>query len=290
MIKGEEVKIGNGGNKKIVVIYHGDCPDGFSGAWAAWKKFGNRAKYIGVSDRLNPPPGLAGKTAYFIDWVYPLATMKKVQRAAEKVTVIDHHATADAAAKAMGECVFNLKHSGAVLAWKYFHPGKPVPRILKYVEDCDLWRFKIPYAHAVETFLSTLPFTFQSWSYAAGKLDSKQARKKIIEQGRLLDGYQKRLIADIASKAKQVLFEGRKVLAVNSPIFQSELGHYLAMKHPPFAVIWGEKSDGGTRVSLRSVRNFDIAGYAKKYGGGGHKTAAGFTIPAGKKLPWRPIK
>src|SRR3989344_3757446 len=33
-------------HKKIAVLYHGGCPDGFGGAYAAWKKFGNMAEYI----------------------------------------------------------------------------------------------------------------------------------------------------------------------------------------------------------------------------------------------------
>ena len=32
--------------KKIVVIYHDQCRDGFGAAYAAWKKFGDDASYI----------------------------------------------------------------------------------------------------------------------------------------------------------------------------------------------------------------------------------------------------
>src|SRR3989344_1169898 len=35
-------------NKKIAVLYHKGCTDGFGAAWAAWKKFGARAEYLGV--------------------------------------------------------------------------------------------------------------------------------------------------------------------------------------------------------------------------------------------------
>ena len=32
--------------KSIVVIYHGRCRDGFAAAYAAWKKFGDKASYL----------------------------------------------------------------------------------------------------------------------------------------------------------------------------------------------------------------------------------------------------
>ena len=32
--------------KDIVIFYHKECQDGFSGAWVAWKKFGESADYV----------------------------------------------------------------------------------------------------------------------------------------------------------------------------------------------------------------------------------------------------
>ncbi len=287
MVKGKKVK---SSNKKIVVIYHGDCPDGFSGAWAAWKKFGNKAEYIGASDRANPPKGLAGKEVYFIDWVYPLATMKKVQRAAGKVIAIDHHATTETASRAMDECVFDMHHSGAVLAWRYFHPKKLLPKLFRYVEDHDLGRFKLAHTKAIGAFLALVPFGFSSWSQLVFEVERVKLKNKIVTQGQLIIKYEKKLIAEIAANARKVVFEKRKALAVNSPVLSSELGHYLSVKHPPFAIIWRERKDGSTRVSLRSVNNFNIGRYAQKYGGGGHRNSAGFSIPAGKRFPWKPIR
>ena len=34
--------------KENIIIYHSDCYDGFSAAWAAWKKFGSKAEYLPV--------------------------------------------------------------------------------------------------------------------------------------------------------------------------------------------------------------------------------------------------
>ena len=43
-------------------------------------------------------------------------------------------------------------------------------------------------------------------------------------------------------------------------------------------------------VSLRSDGSVDVSKLAKKYGGGGHKAAAGFSFKVGRKAPWKKIK
>ncbi|MEA3272875.1 MAG: DHH family phosphoesterase [Patescibacteria group bacterium] len=43
-------------------------------------------------------------------------------------------------------------------------------------------------------------------------------------------------------------------------------------------IVYCECSDGFIKASIRSTDNFDALEYAKKFGGGGHKKAAGFSI------------
>ena len=86
-----------------------------------------------------------------------------------------------------------------------------------------------------------------------------------------------------------VNFLGRRVLASNYPILRSEIGHELLKKKPPLSIIWREKG-GRISVSLRSDGSVDVAAIAEKYGGGGHKSAAGFTLEKGEKLPWNVSK
>jgi hypothetical protein len=57
--------------KDIVILYHGGCVDGFTGAWAAYKKFGDNADYFGITDREIIPDGLTGKEVYMIDICFP---------------------------------------------------------------------------------------------------------------------------------------------------------------------------------------------------------------------------
>ena len=52
-----------------LVIYHGNCADGFSAAWCFWRKYGEGADYVaGVYQQ--SPPDVAGRDVYLVDFSY----------------------------------------------------------------------------------------------------------------------------------------------------------------------------------------------------------------------------
>ena len=276
--------------KDIVVIYHGGCADGFSGAWAARKKFGSRATYIGAFDRNVPSKGLRGKEIYLIDYTYKLPVIQKLIRENKRVTAIDHHVTAREAVMRTRDHSFDLKHSGAVLAWKYFHLGRLVPQFLRYVEDFDLWRFKLPQTRELMAFLDWHEQDFKVWDKLIRGFESAKTRRAYAEKGSLVLASQSRIQRDIIETgAELVRFSGYRAYAVNSPVFISDIGHELAKRSRTLAIIWAAQR-GAIRVSLRSSGKIDVAKIAERYGGGGHKNAAGFILPEGTKLPWKRIK
>ncbi|MBI2033781.1 MAG: phosphohydrolase [Candidatus Liptonbacteria bacterium] len=275
--------------KKIIVLYHGKCDDGFGAAWAAWKKFGSRASYIPLEHQKPPPAGLKGKELYFLDFTYPASITKKLIRENKRVTAVDHHISAKEAVFATYRYLFDIKHSAAVLSWKYFHPRKSAPKLLRHIEDIDLWKFKLPRTREIIAFLETNPFDFKVWDRVRRGLDKPKTRKLYIEEGKRILIYQEKLIEHLTESADLVNFAGRRVFIVNSPVFNSQIGHLLIKKRPPIGIVWSAK-DGTIRVSLRSNSKVDVSKIAKKFGGGGHKNAAGFSLREGAKLPWKRIK
>src|SRR3989338_2382454 len=100
----------NGYMKKILVVYHADCPDGFGAAWAAWKKFGNKAEYVAVPPRVLPKVPLRGRSAiYILDTSCSRTILEKLVRENKWVVVIDHHKTSESDVKSTPEHVFDLK-------------------------------------------------------------------------------------------------------------------------------------------------------------------------------------
>ncbi|MEK7543023.1 MAG: DHHA1 domain-containing protein [Patescibacteria group bacterium] len=276
--------------KSIVILYHIDCPDGFGAAWVAWKKFGNRAEYIAVQPRILPETKLQGREIYILDNSYPVKTLEALLKNNRRVVVIDHHKSSMMDVKSVPEHVFDLNHSGAVLAWKYFFPQKKLPSLLAYIEDNDLWRHRLPNMNEIQAFLSAYEYDFETWSKLADMLETRDGIKKSAERGAIVLKYQEKLIRDAVRKAEPVLFHGKKTLAANCPFktLTSEICHEIA-KRFGFGISWYQ-TGGEVRISLRSIGNFDVSKLAQRYGeGGGHKNAAGFTIKATDKFPWERV-
>jgi len=276
-------------NTPVVVLYHNFCRDGFASAWVAWKKFGSRARYIGV-DHQAPPPRLSGKVIYSLDFAYPDEVLTKLEKNNVSVTVIDHHQSTRPWVVARPQNISDSRHSAAVLTWDYFFSGRPIPRLLLHVEDEDLWRKKMRGTRELTLMLDTLPQNFEAWDRMIRDCEQKSRREKYILQGAAIDHYRQVVIADIVSTARRVRFAGRSVFAAHAPhAFRSEVGALLARKGKSgLGIVW---SEGKNRryVSLRSKGVVDVSKLAALYGGGGHHNSAGFVVYNGDPLPWTDI-
>lgn len=275
--------------KNIVVLYHGD-EDGFAGAWVAWKKFKEKAQYREAIYNSPPPKDLRGKEIYFIDFCYnEKAYMEKVLRENKRVVVIDHHASQKETMKIATETIFNNSHSASVLAWKYFFPGRKTPNLLTHIEDMDLWKFKKKNTREIIASLDTYPFDFRIWDKIVSDFERPAVMEKYLKEGRAIVKYQDKLIADLAEGGTEVIIGGRRAVSVNSPILQSEIGNYIWKKKGKIGLIWNSKN-GRVKVGLRSRAGVDVSKIAKKFGGGGHKQASGFSFEKEFNFPWKKIK
>lgn len=277
--------------KDTVIIYHADCRDGFGAAYAAWKKFGDDASYIPLKSYVNEPPeGLTNKELYIVDFSFTKDVLDTLVATNDKVLVIDHHASAKEAVTAFPDNIFDNDHSGAVLAWQYFHPETAVPELLKYVEDVDLWRFALPESREFSVALGEYDMTFPIWDQLIRDLEDENNLINFIAKGALVAKFTDKLIAQIMKRKERVLFEGHEVWAVNAPEYVSLLGNKLAElnlaeNQEPIGIVYYH-ADGQVKLSLRSIGESDVAAIAAKYGGGGHKNAAGITVPSFNELPF----
>lgn len=282
--------------KKIIVFYHEDA-DGFTGAWSAWKKLKNTADYFPMHNDNKPLDISAlnaeGKDIYIIDYSFKPEEMKKLVAVNNKVVLIDHHITSAESAKIATESLYDISRSGASLAWKYFHQDKKIPKLVSFVEDYDLWKFQLPFTQELTLFLSAKKFDFKIWEKLADEFEDASKRKEMAMQGKIMLDYKEKLIADLLEKGEEVIFDGHRAFAVNSPVFESEIGKHIYEKKGMLAIIWSYRKrhhKPKLKVSLRSNKNIDVSEIALKYGGGGHKSAAGFTIEKEMEFPWTPKK
>lgn len=276
--------------KDIVVLYHANCPDGFGGAWVAKKKLGDQADYIPVLHADPPPDGLQGKDVYMIDFCYPSPeTTARVLEQVKSLTIIDHHITAKDMIETAHHHLFDIERSGATLAWQYFFPNEPVPLLLQYIEGSDLWKFDLPRAEEFYALSSTLTLDFDVWDKLVADFEDEARRKTHLDRGGELLQYQQKIIEDVLKDAEEVVFEGRSALAANSPVLDSQIGNAIVKRGYDIGIIWSHASNGKIKVGLRSKKDgdVDVGTIAKKYRGGGHKSASGFSLDENDEFPWQ---
>lgn len=256
------------------VIYHKNCSDGFGAAWAAYEMLGNKCTYIAMNyDDKEIAYELKNRTIAVLDFSFTEEEISKIESNNNKMIIIDHHKTA-LKIKDLNNVILNINKSGAILAWEYFHPTKDPPTFLKYIQDRDLWEWKLENSHEFSIAFQNVPKNFYEYS----KYKDVKEIRKLIKTGSALRDYQKELIKSIGNKAATVNWKGVTIKLVNSPILQSEIGDYLSSEETVALIYYKNHETNKIIGSLRSKGNLDVSSIAENFGGGGHKNAAGFTL------------
>jgi hypothetical protein len=282
-------------NRDTIVIYHAHCMDGMGAAYAASTVLGGRADYLPAAyDDLLPPIDIFKlKTVYIVDFSYPAAFIREIGLVAASVTVIDHHKTAekDLVGQVFPkgvEVYFDMKRSGAGMTWDFFQKGTPREVLINYIEDRDLWTWKLPHSREVSAYISLFPIAPAAYMILARELENHHKFDEIVVSGGLLLKQQDRFTSKICKLAFSRILPSptgpKLVMFANTSMLASEVGNSLLEKNSSvdFVAMWFDKTDnadsGITRVwSLRANNKFDCSALAKKFGGGGHPNAAGFT-------------
>jgi hypothetical protein len=122
---------------------------------------------------------------------------------------------------------------------------------------------------------------FSLWNRFLIELENKPAEETdLYKEGSAILRYQGRLLdQEINNTGTPGKFdEGEEGFFVNSTILNSEFGG-RAKTFNNMVGIWSVKPDGRVSYSLRSSDGGpDVARIAQRFGGGGHKRAAGFIV------------
>ncbi|NMG42854.1 phosphoesterase [Aromatoleum toluvorans] len=299
------------------IFYHADCLDGFGAAYAAWRHYGDAARYLPVhyGNRWTVAD-VADRDVFILDFSFPRAELEQMAAHARSVCLIDHHASARAAwadllrADGSGSrarfddparrltVIFDLEHSGARLAWEHFHPESPVPAALAHIEDQDMWRFRLAGTRPFCRALRMRDFTFAAWDaiVRASEDPAAPAHRALLDEGEAVDRFLAIEVERLASSAlvmpvtlRATAAPGEAASASDTPVrglainasaaFASELGGRLAERAQTFGLVWQLSGDGAVKASLRGCNVVNVARLAEHYGGGGHPNAAGFRMP-----------
>lgn len=297
-----------------VLIYHDNCDDGFAAAWAVHKKWGDTVQFV-PSNYGRPLPEWLGDEGEDIQDILvadfsftPDQCQKIVEERGGRILMLDHHKTAKEALSGLHSVhrptfenvgrlfdrmtgtwreevlvEFDMERSGARMAWDFAFPGQETPELILAVEDRDLWRFNRDDTKLVSMYLRSLDRDFDQWD-AAAALYSDNPGQFLAEANAIKRFYDQR-VKSICENAGLQSFQGHEGVAVTYACpydFVSETCHTLLDMYPeaPFAAAVIQNQEGIT-YSLRSRDDrVDVSEIAKANGGGGHRNAAGFRIPA----------
>ena len=323
----------------IVVYYHHMCCDGFGAATVAYKYYRDQqkkkklpvyqVKYLPMRQRVDdqlqqlkslvdeyPIKAQRPKIICFDVSVTPTAYQYMKEYFVD-FEIHDHHISTIQHFQPNSipeEYHVDTTYSGCVLAWKYYFPKHPVPKYLQYLQDRDLYTFKLAHSRAInESLFFQIPIEFQqndishpnfeNWLpllnpgffskqfselKTVGKILLSKKRKEVNKMTR--DHYLNftKLIFQDSNPAQSpanplaqpTILHEYNVCWTISNIHRSELGERIMHLHSDkidFAIIL-EINAEETGLSFRSSKNFDITQVAEILDGGGHPDAGGFKI------------
>ncbi|GLT65537.1 hypothetical protein SLA2020_379650 [Shorea laevis] len=316
--------------KASAILYHYPCPDGAFAALAAHFYFSAASLpalffpntvYRPVTAQQLPLSEIGD--LYLLDFVGSPGFVQEISSRVDRVVVLDHHKTAleQLSETAVGENVtkvIDMERSGATIAFDYFkeklklEPNQMVVEVgefdrvgslFKYIEDGDLWRWRLPNSKAFSSGLKDLGIEFDvrlnpSLFQQLLSLDVES----VISQGNLSLLHKQKLIDECLSQSYEIALGGGRFghcLAADADSIsdlRSELGHQLARKSGILklrgigAVVYRVpelENDRLLKISLRSVDDEDTTPISEEFGGGGHRNASSFMLSSAELERWK---
>lgn len=260
---------------KPLVIYHGNCADGFTSAWVANRYFGGEVDlHAGVYQ--TEPPDVTNRDVYLVDFSYKRPVLEAMRERARRVVVLDHHKTAEADLRDLPgvETVFDMNRSGATIAWGYWFGGTDAPPALLHVEDRDLWRFALPGTREIQANLFSYPYDLAVWDRLMWS-----DPEALISDGRAIERKHHKDIAELVGVVtRRMMIAGYNVPVANLPYtLTSDAGHCCA-RRAVRRLLLGHAHGPGVFAPLHRRRGGRV-GDRETVRGGGHRNASGFTVP-----------
>lgn len=298
----------------IKILHHTD-PDGYcAGFWVRTYAQEKCEPYECIAmdyDKPTPFDRIApGDEVWIVDFSIPVTDMDKLLSITPNVVWCDHHKTSiekykdypitieglrvDGIAGCELTCIYSkikrlegFKCYGSlpiILSPKTHSYKDYVPYFTQLIGDRDVWKWE--YGEETEFFyLGLQMFDMNPESNVWDMLINSEYHLNLIESGKVIKKYRDSWAKEYVDKfGFPVTFEGYRCYAVNigksgTEFFGEKVKEYDILI--PFIYT----KDGNWTFSLYSVNeNVDCSELAKKYGGGGHRGAAGFLA---KTLPFK---
>lgn len=279
--------------KSPLVIYHKHCVDGAGAALAAWLRFGEEAEYRAAQygDPAPTDDEVRGRDVFVLDFHYSREETMRLYYAVNdtwangRLVVLDHHISAQKELGDLSFCTFDMKRSGAVMSWEYFHYDPKTdntpwhPELFAYIQDRDLFTRALPNTKEISAALvasgalkdfRALIQIYRHWHEDPIEEDGPNTVKcNLISDGRAILKAEAQMIDTTVALAEEVELsievgpEKRTIrgLAVTSSVLQTDIGDALAIEsarrgRDAVGIIYCR--DGNKKLWRVSMRSRDI--------------------------------
>lgn len=277
----------------MIGIYHSRDLDGYTSGAIIKRKYPD-AKLIGFDygQELLLDPNDIGKPVIMSDVSMKMPQMLKLAETSNwQLTWIDHHISAINEYKAFigdGEtfckAVLDNTISACEGTWKYLFPDKAIPKGIVLLGEYDTWRNKdknhwenevLPFQYGMRMICNS-PEKFPTYLFE----NDHQFIEDIIEKGKTILQYQSQVNESACKGAFEYEFEGLRCICLNGGGFSSDVfkSVYDESKHDAMMPFKYDGKDKQWVLSLYGTKDIDLSLIAKKWGGGGHKSACGFQV------------
>lgn len=241
------------------------------------------------------------ETVYIVDFSIKPEEMDRLLDITPNVTWIDHHKTAIEAYKDYDKEIRGIRYdgiAGCMLTFCYLDSMtdggcgeiKPftadmvnrAPWFTKFIADYDVWTFIYgDDTRAFEKGFILYPHepTDEIWEKLCAcefSYNDISLIKEIIHRGKTIIAYRKSMMTEYCKhRGFEATLDGHKVFAVNMAMMSSD--DFIVDNPEDYDMFVGFSFDGTMwNYALRAVNDaVDCSDVAKKYGGGGHRGAAG---------------
>lgn len=266
-----------------ICIYHGGCDDGFAAALCVWIALAHKVElFAGVYGK--PPPNVTGREVIIVDFSYKRAEMEILADKAKSILMLDHHKSAmedmDGFSRPNCKIFFNMDKCGASMVWDYFHEighfGINGVSFIAYIQDRDLWKKELQSTDEFTMGLRSYPQDLRTWE----SFFREKQPIGLIQEGIAILRYYRKQVEEAKVNAFDASIDGVVVPVCNSTFaLASDVAGELA-EGKPFAAVFYQTSEGYVYSLSSRGEGMDVSKIALKFGGGGHKQAAGFKSKA----------
>lgn len=271
-------------DKSTICLYHNDA-DGHASAAIVRRALGTDLTLHEMNYGDPIPWKIITNTdrVVIVDFSLPRENMLRIAQRNDFIW-IDHHISAIEELSGISESwagIRDTREAACVLTWRYFFPNQPVPRPIVLIGDRDAWHWREEETGAFDEGLyqqDTHPENDALW----GPLLDEDPKfvSQLVAQGKILrEARLHNIQRQVDNYGFAVNFEGWRVMAINIR-GNGDIGSYIQELGYQLAYCYIDNYQNGnlmTFVGLYSSE-VDVSEIAKKFGGGGHRGASGFSF------------